>query len=414
MASIFRQSSIIQTIFLQWELGIYQLRMDLELRIQLGYEWAPAWVSWGSYNNYWGWAPLGPNIYVQNNSGWYAPDPWWTFVARDHFCSGNWNRYIYNRSVNVTHITHITNVYVNNNNYNNRDSWYYGPRVSDVERYSRNRVTTVKISESQRPERTNIRNNRMEVYRPTVENKRNEYRPAEYRTTSQARTGKRIEQTNARTNDPGVNRTREARTETRSTMQTSGQRSTNVIRETKAEPRNVAKKSEARVSNRIAEPKRETSARETRPNVTEGNRQKSNTTRLENAEKSQSRTHTPAVENRSNNPSRETRPNVTEGNRPISNTSRLENAEKSRSRSITPAVENRNTNSSRETGNNRTTNAQPSREQRTKDVTPSSNSRTQNTETQKSTKEDTKKAVRESRTEIKSSENRSSANPGRR
>ncbi len=40
-----------------------------------GTEWAPAWVSWGSYNDYWGWAPLGPNIYAQSNPGWYAPDP---------------------------------------------------------------------------------------------------------------------------------------------------------------------------------------------------------------------------------------------------------------------------------------------------------------------------------------------------
>ncbi|MBK7028485.1 MAG: hypothetical protein IPH45_04430 [Bacteroidales bacterium] len=22
-----------------------------------GYDWAPAWVTWGSYGNYWGWAP---------------------------------------------------------------------------------------------------------------------------------------------------------------------------------------------------------------------------------------------------------------------------------------------------------------------------------------------------------------------
>ncbi len=337
-----------------------------------GYEWAPAWVSWGSYDNYWGWAPMGPNIYVQSNSNWYAPDPWWTFVARDHFCSGNWNRYIYNRHVNVTHITHITNIYVDNNNHNNHNSWYNGPRVTDVERYSKNKVRRMEIGESQRPEKSGVHNNRLDVYRPTVENKRSDSRPVEYRNAQQARTEKRIEQTNARTNDPGANRIRESRTQTNSTKQAPAQRSNTVTRAAKVEPRNVAQKSEARISNRQAvEPKRETPARETRPNVTEGKRQ-------------------------------------------VTNTSRMENSQKSQPRKVTPAVESRNNSSSRETGNNRATNTQPTREQRTKDVTPSSNSRIQNTETQKTTKEDVKKAVSKSRKEMKSSENRSSGNPSRR
>ncbi len=337
-----------------------------------GYEWAPAWVSWGSYDNYWGWAPLGPNIYVQYNSNWYAPDPWWTFVERDHFCSGNWNRYIYNRHVNLTHITHITNIYVDRDNHSNHNQWYDGPRVTDVERYSRNKVTRMEIGESRRPEKSTIHNNRIDVYRPTVENNRKAYRPAEYSSTEQARTGKRIEQTNSRTNDPGVNRTRQSRPETHSTMQAPAQRNSNVNRPTKVEQRNVAQKSEARISNRTA------------------------------------------VETKRATPVRETRPNVTEGNRPISNTSRLESAQKSQSRRTTPVVENRSNGSSRDNGNSRATNVQPTREQRTKAVTPTSNSRTQNTQTQRATNQDVKKTASENRKEIKSSEKRSSGNPSRR
>jgi hypothetical protein len=336
-----------------------------------GYEWAPAWVSWGSYNNYWGWAPLGPNIYV--NSNWYAPDPWWTFVARDHFCSGNWNRYIYNHRVNVTHITHITNVYVDkSNNHNSYNSWYNGPRVTDVDKYSRSKVKRIEIGESQRPEKSSVHNNRMNIYRPKVENKRSDYRPADYRSTEQARNGKRIEQSNARTNDPGANRTRESRPEIHSTMQTPSQRSSNVTRAAKVEPRNVAQNPEARVSSRQAvEPKNET-------------------------------------------PAHGTRPNVTEGKHPVTNTSRMENAEKSQSRKNTPAIESRKNSSSRETGNNRTTNAQPTRENRTREVTPSSNSSTGNTKTQKTTREDVKKSVSESKKALKSSEKRSAGKPANR
>lgn len=172
-----------------------------------GYEWAPAWVTWGQYDDYWGWAPMGPNIYVQTN--WFAPDPWWTFVPRRHFCSNNWNRYIYNRPVRVTNITHITNIYIDNNHSrDNRNTWYNGPRVSDVERYSRQRVRTVEVVDSPRADNTGISNNRLNVYRPAVNNNRSESRPADYRNADQARFSTRIEQNNARVNNPGAVRTR--------------------------------------------------------------------------------------------------------------------------------------------------------------------------------------------------------------
>jgi hypothetical protein len=171
-----------------------------------GYEWAPAWVSWGSYNNYWGWAPLGPNMYADYSSNWEAPNMWWTFVPRNQFCSSGWNSYIYDRPVQITNITHITNVYVDNHNYHNNNSWYHGPRVSDVEKYNRKRVKTIEVVDNQRPGNSGVRNNRLEVYRPTVENKRNEDRPNNYRTIENVRPATRIQQTNARSNNPGENR----------------------------------------------------------------------------------------------------------------------------------------------------------------------------------------------------------------
>ena len=172
-----------------------------------GYEWAPAWVSWGSYNNYWGWAPLGPNVYADYSSNWEAPNMWWTFVPQNQFCSSSWNSYIYDRPVQITNITHITNVYVDNHNYRNNNSWYHGPRVSDVEKYNRKRVKTIEVVDNQRPGNSGVRNNRLEVYRPTVDNKRNEARPNNYRTIENVRPATRIQQTNARSNNPGENRT---------------------------------------------------------------------------------------------------------------------------------------------------------------------------------------------------------------
>jgi len=175
-----------------------------------GYEWAPAWVSWGSYNDYYGWAPMGPNIYVSVNFNWFAPDPWWTFVPRRHFCSPHWHSYIYDRPVHVTNITQINNIYYNDNrSYRNENNWFNGPRVSDVERYGNTRVRQMKVVDTERPDRTLARNGQVSVYRPTVDRNRNESRPAEYRNAENARSSSRISQQNPRSNDPGNIRTRD-------------------------------------------------------------------------------------------------------------------------------------------------------------------------------------------------------------
>ncbi len=181
-----------------------------------GYEWAPAWVSWGNYGDYYGWAPLGPNIYVSMNFNWLAPDPWWTFVPRRHFCSHNWHHYIYDRPVQVNNITYITNVYYNDNRTYRENNWFQGPRVNDVERYGNTRIRQMKVVEAERPDRTLARNGEVTFYRPEVDRTRNESRPTEYRKAENARSESRI-QSNPRTNDPGASRTREEmKTSTRS------------------------------------------------------------------------------------------------------------------------------------------------------------------------------------------------------
>ena len=198
-----------------------------------GYEWAPAWVSWGSYGDYWGWAPLGPNINVQVSIGWYAPSPWWTFVPRGHFCSDNWNRYIYDRPVYVNNITHITNVYVDNSN--NSNNWYYGPRVNDVEKYTGKRVRSMEVVDSQRPDRTGVTNNRLSVYRPAVEKGSKESRPSEYRNVEQVRKERgTVVTTNPRSVNPGENRTRDNRNVSATTNRSSENHTSTVQPATRA------------------------------------------------------------------------------------------------------------------------------------------------------------------------------------
>ena len=378
-----------------------------------GYEWAPAWVSWGSYDNYWGWAPMGPNVYVQSN--WYAPDPWWTFVPQNQFCSNNWNHYIYDRPIHVNRITHITNVYVDGNNHNNHNTWYNGPRVNDVERYSRSKVRRMEVAESQRPERTSVHNNRLNVYRPTVDAKRKDVRPTEFRNVEQARTGRKIEQTNARTNDPGANRTRENRTETRTNAQKPYQRNDNSNRETRVEPRTSTQAPNSRI-NEDARNSKETQRTTTQPEqrnspANKGTRNDKRNSSQASPERNSTR---PSMETQRETPDRKNNINVTEGNRPIGNANRVQSQENPQTRTSAPARENVNSNSSRESQQRQTPVAQPTREQRTQDASPSSNSRTENTDRKQTTKEEVKQTVKESRKSDNNSENRSSGSPNRR
>jgi len=187
-----------------------------------GYEWAPAWVTWGSYSNYWGWAPLGPEVYVSVNFNWIAPDLWWTFVPCGNFYSHNWHDYIYDRPVHVTNITNITNIYVNDND-RNQNHWFRGPRVNDVERHSRTKVRRMEVVQSERSDNYRVENGRVNVYRPTVERGHDNYRPSETRSMENSRSANRIQQ-NPRSFDPGSNRTHDSKSEIRNERQTPGNR----------------------------------------------------------------------------------------------------------------------------------------------------------------------------------------------
>jgi hypothetical protein len=165
-----------------------------------GNEWAPAWVTWGSYAGYWAWAPMGPNVRVSVNFNWVAPYSWWTFVPYRHFYSNNWYSYIYNPTAQITNINYITNVYNNNYQYNN-GNWFYGPRVRDVERHSNTRVRKMQVVDSEKPGNTTALNNRVSFYRPRVSSGVESNRPATYRSIEPVK----VNQNNLRT---GLNQKR--------------------------------------------------------------------------------------------------------------------------------------------------------------------------------------------------------------
>lgn len=148
-----------------------------------GHEWAPAWVTWASYGDYYCWAPLAPRVdprYVSSRGGWAPPANSWSVVPARRLTQPNVTSYIVKTNATVIHnITVINNVTYNyNTNQRGRDgngrqdngpvTYNRGPRVNEVENYTNTRVQSVKVSDNTRPGAQTISNNQLLVYRPVI------------------------------------------------------------------------------------------------------------------------------------------------------------------------------------------------------------------------------------------------------
>ena len=138
-----------------------------------GYEWSPAWVSWRTGDDYYGWAPLRPGISISIGFGNYNPPyNYWNFAPRRYINSHRVGSYCIDRSRNVTIINHTTII----NNYGSRKNVFIsgGPRRYDAERYT-GRIRSVDFRETRRPGGREFRNNQVRLYRPEIrtDNNRN-------------------------------------------------------------------------------------------------------------------------------------------------------------------------------------------------------------------------------------------------
>ena len=113
-----------------------------------GYEWASAWVSWSSYDDYYGWAPLGYGVGINVSFGSIAYNNW-NFIPRRNICDRNLSRYY----VSHQHNNRFRNAVVINNYYNGRGGvgrYVRGPERREVERYTNNRVQERRIDYNDR------------------------------------------------------------------------------------------------------------------------------------------------------------------------------------------------------------------------------------------------------------------------
>ncbi|MBG9377591.1 hypothetical protein I5907_15205 [Panacibacter sp. DH6] len=139
-----------------------------------GSEWAPAWVSWRTGGDYYGWAPLGPglSINVGVNS---IPANRWVFMPRRYITDPRPNRYYVSNTKNVTIIRNTT--IINNTNVNrvsNRNvTFNSGPRREDVERDTKVKVNVMNVNNSSRPGKVEIDNSKktVNIYKPDIDEK---------------------------------------------------------------------------------------------------------------------------------------------------------------------------------------------------------------------------------------------------
>jgi hypothetical protein len=142
-----------------------------------GHEWAPAWVTWGHYNGYYGWAPLGVKINI--GDAWTPPAHYWSFVPQEHMTKPNVENYVVDRNTNVNIVKNVTiinnhNTTIINNNTtvinNNRNTTVYnmGPRADEVEKVTNTHIAPVTIAEHPKPAPSTVTNNTINMYRPKV------------------------------------------------------------------------------------------------------------------------------------------------------------------------------------------------------------------------------------------------------
>jgi hypothetical protein len=123
-----------------------------------GYEWASAWVSWSSYDDYYGWAPLGYGININVSFG-SIPYNNWNFIPRRNICDRDLNRYYvsYHSNNNFRNAVVINNYYYGNGGVGR---YVRGPERREVERYSNNPVQERRIdyADRNRNRSNNVRN----------------------------------------------------------------------------------------------------------------------------------------------------------------------------------------------------------------------------------------------------------------
>jgi hypothetical protein len=136
-----------------------------------GYDWSPAWVTWGYMDNNYCWAPLMPGVNAGVQfGGWRPHDFYWNVCGRDHIYDRNLGAAL-QRPGSINNISSRVTM-INNYATTNIHNQYYsrGPAVNEVEKYTNRKIDPVNFREVNSSNQVKHEGNEMRVYRPQVQN----------------------------------------------------------------------------------------------------------------------------------------------------------------------------------------------------------------------------------------------------
>lgn len=133
-----------------------------------GYEWSPAWVTWGTYNNFYCWAPLMPGININAGMSWNPHSVYWNVVDREHIYEEHIHGYLQNTTVVNNFSKNITIINNYGSSKNTAINYSRGPQIAEVRNFVHNDIKVVNIKEVTKKEIIN--NNSHIVNNSTVTN----------------------------------------------------------------------------------------------------------------------------------------------------------------------------------------------------------------------------------------------------
>jgi hypothetical protein len=131
-----------------------------------GYEWSPAWVTWGSVDDYYCWAPLMPEVNVTIAFDTWSPAPfYWNMCPRSHITNPHLHHVATSGIRGGTRINPIRNYEITTTH---RSYYAKGPSFDDVQRETRSAVHPIAIETIRKaPNRSS--SDRVRVYSPVIE-----------------------------------------------------------------------------------------------------------------------------------------------------------------------------------------------------------------------------------------------------
>jgi len=145
-----------------------------------GYDWSPAWVTWGFADDYYCWAPIMPGVHIDLQFGLWRPHAfYWNICGRAHIYDRNLGNVI-ERGDRINGIAGRITIMNNFNTTHIHNYYAKGPDVHEVEKYTDRKIAPVSFKDVHQISGVGHEGNVLKVYRPSIQNPQpHEFRKAE-------------------------------------------------------------------------------------------------------------------------------------------------------------------------------------------------------------------------------------------